>query len=217
MQSQSSVLKRLYERAIRLTGKVKWKSRLSHYLLTIHYWIRYTRFRIPIAKSFLRRATVSIRIVSTNKHANTRSRSDLRWLYVCALIRVLEINPTPKGRVGPAGVFVQKIRTRRSKLVYSTHPTPLFSLPSSLSIPCAPPFASPSLPRSATGNSRSPRCGSRVFFFPHSKRPLLVVFSFLSMYIWFRNILAIVPTMLVRKAHSSCGNVTSPTCVFFFS
>jgi len=106
MQSQSSVLKRLYEREKRLTGKVKWKSRLSHYLLTIHYWIRYTRFRIPIAESFLRRATVSIRIVSTNKHANTRPRSDLRWLYVCALIRVLEINPTPKGRVGPAGMFV---------------------------------------------------------------------------------------------------------------
>lgn len=106
MQSQSSVLKRLYEREKRLAGKVKWKSRLSHYLLTIHYWIRYTRFWIPIAKSFLRRATVSIRIVSTNKHANIRPRSDLRRLYVCALIRVLEINPTPKGRVGPAGVFV---------------------------------------------------------------------------------------------------------------
>lgn len=44
MQSQSSVLKRLYEREKRLAGRVKWKSRLSHYLLTIHYWIRYTRF-----------------------------------------------------------------------------------------------------------------------------------------------------------------------------
>lgn len=72
MQSQSSVLKRLYEREKQLAGKVKWKSRLLHYLLTIHYWIRYTRFRIPIAESFLRRATVSIRIVSTNKHANIR-------------------------------------------------------------------------------------------------------------------------------------------------
>lgn len=29
---------------------------------------------------------------------------------------------------------------------------------------------------------RPPSCGSRVFFFPHSKRPLLVVFSFLSIF-----------------------------------
>jgi len=33
-------------------GRAEWKSRLSHYLLTIHYWIRYTRLRIPIAESF---------------------------------------------------------------------------------------------------------------------------------------------------------------------
>jgi len=106
-QSRSGVLKRLFEREKQLThGKAKWKSRLSHYLLTIHYWIRYTRFRIPIAEKFPAPRTVSVRIVSTNKHANIRQRTDLRRLFVCALIRILEINPTPKGRVGPAGVFV---------------------------------------------------------------------------------------------------------------
>lgn len=105
-QSRSGCFKKIIRTGETTHGKAKWKSRLSHYLLTIHYWIRYTRFRIPIAEKFSAPRAMSVRIVSTNKHANIRQRTDLHRLFVCALIRVLEINPTPKGRVGPAGVFV---------------------------------------------------------------------------------------------------------------
>jgi hypothetical protein len=53
----------------------------------------------------------SARIVSTNKPANTHGRAatctcPLVGVFVRALIRALEINPTPEGRAGPAGVFV---------------------------------------------------------------------------------------------------------------
>jgi len=93
-------------------GRAEWKSRLSHYLLTIHYWIRYSRLRIPIAESSPRRSrAVRARIVSTNKPANTHGRAATCTrppgrLFVRALARVLEINPTPEGRASPASVFV---------------------------------------------------------------------------------------------------------------
>lgn len=50
------VLKKLYGKQRETTsGKSEMEKSLSpHYLLTIHYWTRYTRFRIPIAKSFPR-------------------------------------------------------------------------------------------------------------------------------------------------------------------
>lgn len=51
------VLKKLYgNKGKQLARKSEMEKSLSpHYLLTIHYWTRYTRFRIPIAKSFPRR------------------------------------------------------------------------------------------------------------------------------------------------------------------
>lgn len=54
------VLKKLYGKQRETTsGKSEMEKSLSpHYLLTIHYWTRYTRFRIPIAKSFPRRICI---------------------------------------------------------------------------------------------------------------------------------------------------------------
>lgn len=86
------------------------KSLSPHYLLTIHYWTRYTRFRIPIAKSFPRpgiytspstpyRLPYPI-LSQTNKRpvhghdTDLHSRSSIR---IRALIRILRNKPVAEG------------------------------------------------------------------------------------------------------------------------
>lgn len=142
------VLKKLYGKQRETTsGKSEMEKSLSpHYLLTIHYWTRYTRFRIPIAKSFPRRCIhpsspllplpfyrLPYPILSqTNKRpvhghdTDLHSRSPIR---IRALIRILEINRSPKGtaaaRVRSSRVCLEN-KNASSKLVYPM-PPPLFS------------------------------------------------------------------------------------------
>ena len=150
------------------------KSLSPHYLLTIHYWTRYTRFRIPIAKSFPRRICIPLLLSlspspltvyrlpystankqtarTTATDTDLHSRSPIR---IRALIRILEINRSPKGtaRVRSSRVCLEN-KNASSKLVYPTSRCRSLSLSLSLFSSL---FPSSLNPRPST---------QRVFFFP---------------------------------------------------
>lgn len=132
-------------------------------------------------------------------------------LFVRVLIRVLEINLMPKGRVSLATVFVQKIRTRRSKLVYPTHPTS--PPPPYLSLSLLRPFYRFTLPLSLSIPRTIP-CNSNLVLSrtTHTVHPLrCVVLSYFSsrirnvpcLWLFFRFFL-----YLARRYFSNSPNVT---------
>lgn len=184
--------------------------------MTIHYWIRYTRFRIPIAESFRAprprprpRAlayAVSLRIVSTNKHANThgprverparvRSRPVIR---TCTYTSPRN-KPDTEGKGGSRRCVCLENKNAscvRNLYTQLTRDSPLLAATVALYPPLvhSRPLPRLPLPCPATGNPRSLASvrRSRIFLPAFETSPACGFF--VSSYIWYRNILAIVPT-----------------------
>lgn len=133
--------KKLYgNKGNKLAGKVKWKSRFPYYLLTIHYWTRYTRFRIPIAKKFSTPYTLPAPILSqTNRQPAVRPRYDLTLPSQRAIRTRTYTNSRNKPACQREGPLRSRVclenKNASSKLVYPARNVPTACSPPSFPSP----------------------------------------------------------------------------------